>query len=254
MCVSEISMLRIICALLPYLFPLALSIVTLALAGISLKSIGQLFQQPHKHFVDGVHNTDLALQMTGRTGDIGKIVAEAGHLPLLRNLARDSRLFIPLYMIAFAIATVLLIGMPFACGAFAFQPLAAVALLLTLLGALLDWYENACLVKALRLNALGSENAVAERQRLLGLGRTFAVFKFMLLGGVAGLLAIHAWFPSAASNPPDWARHTLGVAFGAAALGMLACPIRPRYLEPAVAIAGFGIALLFTLHAWKILP
>lgn len=254
MCASEISLLRIICGLLPYLFPLALSIVTLALTGISIKSIWQLFQQPHKHFVDGVHSADLALEMTGRNGDIGPIIKEAGHLPLLRNLGLDSRVFIPLYMVSFAIATVLLIGMPFACGAFAFEPLAALALLLTLLSALLDWSENACLVKALRVNAQGGETVIAERQRLLGQGRARAVIKFILLGGVAGLLAIHAWQSDTATSPPDWARHTLGAAFGTAAIGMLACPIRPRYLEPAVAIAGFGIALLFTLHAWKILP
>jgi len=253
MCASEIGFLRLICWLLPFVFPLGLSVVTLVLAAISIMSIGQLLRKQGP-FIDGMYSADLALEMIGRTGNIAPIVHAAGHLPLLRNIALDSGFFIPLYVTSFTIATVLLIGIPFACGPFAFQPVAALALLLTLIGAFLDWSENSHLAIALRLNAQGDAASLAQSQNMLGKGRTRAVIKFIILGGVAGLLAIHAWLPVAATSLPEWARYVLGAAFGISALGMLICPIRPRYLEPAVAIAGFGIALLFTLHAWKMLP
>ena len=253
MCASDIGLLRILCSLLPYLFPVFLSIVTLAFTGVSLNAIWKLLTNPLPRFVDDIHSADLALQMTGSTGDMGPIIEEAGHLPLLRNLALDSRLFVPLYTASFAIATLLLIGMPFACGSFAFHPHAALAMLLTLLGALLDWSENSCLTRALRLNAQGGENSCSERQSLLGRARKYAVTKFLLLGGVTGLLALHAWIPDATTSLPDWGRYVLAALFGTAAVGMLTCPVRPRYLESAVAIAGCGIALLFTLHAWRLL-
>nr|MBL8412067.1 hypothetical protein [Dechloromonas sp.] len=253
MCQSETGFLKFLCWLLPFLLPLGLSAITLALGGVSLISIGRLLRK-RGPFVDGLHSPDLALEMIGRTGSIAPIVHAAGHMPLLRNIALDSGVFIPLYVTSFTIATVLLIGMPFACGPFAFQPVAALALLLTLIGAVLDWSENSYLAGALRLNAQGDAAAQAQCQNMLGQGRTRAVIKFIILGGVAGLLAIHAWPTAATAGLPELARYVLGAAFGISALGMIACPRSPRYLEPAVAIAGFGIALLFTVHAWKILP
>lgn len=253
MCASKISFLKFLCWLLPFLLPLGLSIATLALAWMSLRSIGQLFRK-RGPFIDGMHSPDLALEMIGRDGSIAPIIHAAGHLPLLRNIALDSGVFIPLYVTSFTIATVLLIGMPFACGPFAFQPVAALALLLTLIGAFLDWSENSCLVRALRLNAQGDAVSLAQRNSMLGQGRTRAVIKFILLSGVAGLLAIHAWPPEATPRAPELARYVLSAVFGISALGMIVCPKWPRYLQPAVAITGFDITLLFTLHAWKILP
>jgi hypothetical protein len=254
MCASETGLLRAICSLLPYLFPLFLSLVTLVFAGFCLKSIGKLLSNPLPRFVDNIHSADIALQMIGSSGEIGPIVEEAGHLPLLRNLALDSQVFVPLYTTSFAISTLLLIGMPFACGAFSFHPMAALAWLLIALGALFDWSENSCLTKALRLNAQGGDNVSTERQKLLGQGRTRALVKFILLGSVAGLLAFHAGLPDATSSLPGWGRQVLAALFGTAALGMFTCPVRPRYLEPAVALAGCGITLLFTLHTWRLLP
>lgn len=254
MSLSEVGFLQFLCWLLPFLFPLGLSIVTLVLSGISIKSIWQLLQKKRGDFIDGLYSPDLALEMIGNKGAITPIIEAAGHLPLLRNLSLDSRVFIPLYVVAFTIATILLIGMPFACGPFTFQPPAALAWLLTLIGAFLDWSENTRLTKALRLNAQGDKASLAECQRQLGQGRMRAGIKFMILGGVAGLLALHAWLPDKTTTQPEWTQHVLGAAFCLSALGMLAGPIRPRYIEPAVAIAGFGIALLFTLHAWKIMP
>jgi len=251
MCQSESGLLKFLCWLLPFLLPLGLSAITLALGVVSLISIGRLLRK-RGPFIDGLQSPDLALEMIGRDGSIAPIIHAAGHLPLLRNIALDSGVFIPLYVTSFTIATVLLIGMPFACGPFAFQPVAALALLLTLIGAALDWSENSYLASALRLNAQGDAASLAQCQNMLGQGRTRAVIKFIILGGVAGLLAIHAW--PAAAGLPELARYVLGAAFGISALGMITCPKWPRYLEPAVAIAGFGIALLFTLYAWKILP
>jgi hypothetical protein len=252
---SDSPLLEFICSLLPYLLPLALGLLMLLTAINSLMCLRRLLFEPAREgVVDGIHNNDLALEMTGSSGNIGEIVEEAGHLPLLRNLERDSRVFVPLYVIAFTIAILLLIGMPFACGRFPFQPLAALALLLTGCAALFDWRENACLAKALRLNASADEKVAGERQRLLGQGRDWAVRKFLVLASVAVLLAFHAWRPDAVPGSPSWAGYPLGIAFAGAALGMFASPLRPRYLESAVAIAGFAITLLFFLHAWKGLP
>lgn len=250
MCQGETGLLNFLCWLLPFLLRLVLSLATLALAWMSFKTIGQLLRK-RGPFIDGMYSADLALEMIGRTGSIAPIVQAAGRDRLQRNIALDSTVFIPLYVTSFTIATVLLIGMPFACGSLPFQPVAALAVLLTLIGALLDWSENSHLASALRLDAQGDAAALELCQERLGRGRTRAVIKFIILGGVAGLLAIHAWPPKATPGAPELARYVLVTAFGISALGMIVCPKWPRYLEPAVAITGFGISLLFWLHAWK---
>lgn len=252
MCQGETGLLNFLCWLLPILLRLGLGVVTLFLGLLSLLSIGRALLK-RGPFIDGLHSADLALEMIGGTGSLAPIVQAASRERLLRNIALDSTVFIPLYLISFAIASILLIGMPFACGKSPFQPVAALALLLTLIGAFLDWRENSYLARALRLDAQG-DAAQAECRIMLTKGRTRAVIKFIILGGVTGLLAIHAWPTAATSGLPELARHTLGTAFAISALGMIACPQWPRYLEPAVAVTAFGIALLFSLHAWKILP
>ena len=131
------------CGALLGLFRLALCALSLGLAWLSFCFLRRALGKVRGPFIDGLYSPDLALQMIGRDGDMTPIVRHSGHLPLLRNLALDSKVFIPLYIVAFFAAILLLAGAPFTVLAWSFNPLAGMAMLLTLLGAVLDWRENA---------------------------------------------------------------------------------------------------------------
>jgi len=237
------------CGVLLGLFRLALCALSLGLAWLSFSFLRRALRKVRGPFIDGLYSPDLALQMIGRDGDLAPIVHHSGHLPLLRNLALDSKVFIPLYIVAFFAAILLLTGTPFAGHGWAVTPLAGMAMLLTLLGAVLDWRENAKLGEALRLNAAmdGKDN---DRKRwLLGQAHRQAILKFICLGCVVAMLAVYSCSPAGPARLPGSSAFALSALFALAALGMLSCPLRPRYLEPAVAIAGLAIALLFTIYA-----
>lgn len=233
-----------------WLLRLSLAGISLALLVISAKSLCRSLGGGK--FGRGLNNPDLALEMLGADGDLTKLVAHSGHLPLLRNLSVDSRVFIPAYVLTLALASVLIIGLPFACACAPFKPWSAIAILLAILAAILDLRENTCLGKALHFNADGSEAALVRRNEMLGEGRRFATLKFVTLSIVLALLSWHAILPSGLVSPPEIGRHSLGSLFGLAALGMAFGRLLPRLLEPAVAIAGFAAVLLFTLSAWRI--
>lgn len=239
-----------LCWWLTWFLRLAMAAIALALLVVSTKSLGRAFGKGT--FGKGLNNPDLALEMLGPDGDLRKLVEHSGHLPLLRNLSLDSRLFIPAYVLALALASVLLVGLPFACGCAPFKPWSATTMLLAIVAAILDWRENACLSKALRLNADGSAEALVRRNQLLAEGRRFATLKFVILGIVLALLAWHAAFPSGLFSLPEGWRNGLVALFGLAAFGLTLGRLWPRLLEPAVAIAGLATVLLFTLFAWRI--
>lgn len=227
-------------------------LLRLTLAGISLALLVVCARSLCRAFVEGIfngglNNPDLALEMLGQDGDLKKLVEHSGHLPLLRNLSADSRVFIPAYVLALTLASVLLIGLPFACDFAPCKPLSAIAILLAILAAIFDLRENTCLGKALHSNADGSGAALVRRNELLGKGRRLATLKFVTLSIVLTLLAWHAILPSGLVSPPEIWRLSLGSLFGLAAFGMAFGRLLPRLLEPAVAIAGFATMLLFTL-------
>lgn len=241
-----------------WLLRIALLAATVALCRASYKALRQVFVTGP--FVDGLHSPDLALQMTGSGGEISEIVAQTGHLPLLRNLVLDSRIFVPLYVASFWIATILLLGPPFPCRGSAVTPWSGMVLLITFIAALLDWSENARLTEALICNAEATSETEAarksqieaRRQCLLGQARRRAIVKFVGLGIVACVLAIHAVPPTSTARLPTWAGIGLACLLGFAALGMLASLRTARLLESAVAVAGFAIALLSAVIAWRI--
>lgn len=209
-------------------------------------------------FIDGLHSPDLALQMIGSRGDIAAIVTQHGHLPLLNNLAIDSRVFVPAYVVALGLASTHQIGWPFPCGCSQLSPPAVIALLLAAWAGILDWCENDCLEQALHHNSSACSETVparrreieASRQAMLGRGKLAAILKFCTLGLVLAMLAWHAMQPRPPAPLVDWRGSVLFLLFGLASVGMLSTPFTARFLELAVALAGFGVALL-ALLAWS---
>jgi hypothetical protein len=231
---------------------------TLVLLGLaSWMALRQLLRQLFgtAAFLEGaIDSPDLALQFVGRHADamaqLAGILKQSGHLPLLRNLVLDSRVFVPVYTASFIVAILFVIGLPFTCGRCTISLPALAAVLLTWVAAVLDWLENGAIARAIRLNGQPS----AERKKHEGLlmesliqANRRSSAKFALLGIVLLMLGWHATPPA----PIFGLTIPTPQLFLASGALMLIGTVRLRLLETGIAIAGLGVVAFFFVLAWR---
>jgi len=230
-----------------------LGLVVLALWMTFRQLIRTLFGNPA--FLDGaIDSPDLALEFIGRHDNaparLAEILQHSGHLPLLRNLSLDGRVFVPIYTVSFAIAIMSTIGLPFACGRCAISLPAVAAILLTFTAAVLDWLENACIARAIRLNEQSDEERKQNGRLLIESliqANQRASTKFALLGVVLLMLGWHARSP----DPIFGLIIPTPQLFFAAGCLLLIGTVRLRLLEIGISAAGLAVIALFFVLAWR---
>lgn len=209
-----------------------------------------------KDYLNGtLRSPDLALQFVGSTdqpaGELDDIARKAGYLILLRNIRLDSRFFIPTYLIALLIATWVVIGLPCACGDYAFSPWSLVTSAMVVTAAVLDWLENAALQTALRQHGAAKvPDAPPDRPALDALLKNAyhrAGAKFLLLGAIFGMLARHAWPPHCLWPAIDPTPHL----FAGAAVLLVVGRFYRRVLEAGITLAALSLAAFFLILAWR---